>query len=67
MTVITAGAAVPVLVAGVGLGFASGLTGGAAIITNICLDDKIIMKVARAAGVVFTVGGHKYQVGDWTL
>ena len=54
MTVITAGAAVPVLVAGVGLGFASGLTGGAAIITNICLDDKIIMKVARA-GVVFTV------------
>jgi len=84
MTVLTAGAAVPVLVAGAGLGLASGLTGGAAIITSkvmaskqMALVDvaievdtaatnelalemenaKKIVKVARAAGVVFTVGG----------
>ena len=84
MTVLTAGAAVPVLVAGAGLGLASGLAGGAAIITNKVMSSKQmtfvdvaievdtaatnelalemenaknIMKVARAAGVVFTVGG----------
>ena len=84
MTVLTAGAAVPVLVAGAGLGLASGLTGGAAIITNKVISSKQmafvdvaievdtaatnelafemenaknIVKVARAAGVVFTVGG----------
>ena len=85
MTVLTtAGAATPLLVAGAGLGLASGLTGGAAIITNkvmfskqMALVDtaievdtaatnelamemenaKNIVKVARAAGVAFTVGG----------
>jgi len=84
MTVLTAGAAAPVLVAGAGLGLASGLTGGAAIITSKVLSSKQmalvdtaievdtaatnelamemenaknIVKVARAAGVAFTVGG----------
>jgi len=84
MTVMTAGTALPVLVAGAGMGFVSGLTGGAAIVTNKVLmsrqmtlvntaievdtaatndlalemeNAKNIVKVARAAGVAFTVGG----------
>jgi len=84
MTVLTAGAAVPVLVAGAGLGLASGLTGGAAAITRKILSSRQIalvevaievdtaatseltmemdsaknmVKVVRAAGVVFSVGG----------
>jgi len=84
MTVMTAGVALPVLVAGAGVGLVSGLTGGAAIIackvrlskqmvlvnTAIEVDiaatnelamemdnAKSIVKVARAAGVAFTVGG----------
>ncbi|XP_023343504.1 uncharacterized protein LOC111712970 [Eurytemora carolleeae] len=40
MTVMTAGAAAPVLVAGAGIGLASGLTGGAATITKKILASK---------------------------
>eukprot|EP00092_Neocalanus_flemingeri_P033973 GFUD01036941.1.p1 GENE.GFUD01036941.1~~GFUD01036941.1.p1 ORF type:complete len:610 (+),score=186.62 GFUD01036941.1:76-1905(+) len=84
LTVFTAGAAVPVLVAGAGLGLASGLAGGTAAITKKILSSKQmvqvdvaievdsaatselasemdnaknIVKVAKAAGVVFSVGG----------
>jgi len=84
MTVLTAGTALPVLVAGAGMGLVSGLTGGAAIITNKVMTSKQmalvntaievdtaatndlaremenarnIVKVARAAGMAFTVGG----------
>jgi len=84
MTVLTAGTALPVLVAGAGMGLVSGLTGGAAILTNKVMTSKQmalvntaievdtaatndlaremenaknIVKVARAAGMAFTVGG----------
>jgi len=84
MTVLTAGTALPVLVAGAGMGLVSGLTGGAAGITNKVMTSKQmalvntaievdtaatndlaremenaknIVKVARAAGMAFTVGG----------
>ena len=40
MTVLTAGAAVPVLAAGAGLGLASGLTGASAAISNKIITSR---------------------------
>jgi len=84
MTFVTAGTALPFLVAGAGLGLASGLTGSVATFRNKILcsrqmekvdiaievdtnatnelalemeNARNIVKVAKAAGVVFTVGG----------
>ena len=51
MTVLTAGAALPVLVAGAGLGLASGITGGAAAITKKILSSKQMSKVQVAIEV----------------
>jgi len=51
MTVLTAGAALPVLVAGAGLGLASGITGGAAAITKKILSSKQMTKVKIAIEV----------------
>ena len=51
MTVLTAGAALPVLVAGAGLGLASGITGGAAAITKKILESKQMSKVKVAIEV----------------
>ena len=45
MTVLTAGAAVPVLAAGAGLGLASGLTGASAAISNKIITSR---QMARA-------------------
>ena len=47
MTVLTAGTALPVLVAGAGMGLASGLTGGAAGITNKVMTSKQMALVAN--------------------
>eukprot|EP00092_Neocalanus_flemingeri_P085687 GFUD01107867.1.p1 GENE.GFUD01107867.1~~GFUD01107867.1.p1 ORF type:complete len:234 (-),score=74.02 GFUD01107867.1:81-782(-) len=51
MTVLTAGAALPVLVAGAGLGLASGVTGGAAAITKKISSSKQMSKVKVAIEV----------------
>merc|ERR1712013_369731 len=51
MTVLTAGAALPVLVAGAGLGLASGIAGGAAAITKKILESKQMSKVKVAIEV----------------
>ena len=45
MTVLTAGAALPVLAAGAGLGLASGLTGASAAISNKIITSR---QMARA-------------------
>ena len=45
LTVLTAGAAVPVLAAGAGLGLASGLTGASAAISNKIITSR---QMARA-------------------
>jgi hypothetical protein len=55
MAVLTAGAAVPVLIAGAGMGLSSGLTGGAAILTNKVMSSKqmtfvdVVIEVDTAA------------------
>jgi len=51
MTVMTAGAAAPVLVAGAGLGLASGITGGAATLTKKILSSKQMKEVEVALEV----------------
>lgn len=51
MTLLTAGAALPVLVAGAGLGLASGITGGAAAITKKVLASQQMKKVEVAIEV----------------
>ena len=51
MTVMTAGTALPVLVAGAGMGFVSGLTGGAAIVTNKVMMSKQMTLVNTAIEV----------------
>ena len=51
MTVLTAGAAVPVLLVGAGLGLASGLTGGAAVIAKKILSSKQMALVEVAIEV----------------
>ena len=51
MTVLTAGPALPVLVAGAGLGLASGITGGAAAITKKIMSSKQMSKVKVAIEV----------------
>merc|ERR1712112_138559 len=51
MTVMTAGAALPVLVAGASLGLASGITGGAAAITKKVLNSQQMKKVEVAIEV----------------
>merc|ERR1712142_502358 len=51
MTVMTAGAAAPVLVAGAGLGLASGITGGAAALTKKILSSKQMKEVEVALEV----------------
>jgi len=51
MTLLTAGAALPVLVAGAGLGLASGITGGAAAITKKIMSSKQMAKVKVAIEV----------------
>merc|ERR1712013_624993 len=51
MTVMTAGAALPVLVAGASLGLASGITGGAAAITKKVLNSQQMKRVEVAIEV----------------
>ena len=51
LTLLTAGAALPVLVAGAGLGLASGITGGAAAITKKIMSSKQMSKVKVAIEV----------------
>jgi len=51
MTVMTAGAAAPVLFAGAGIGLASGITGGAATLTNKILSSKQMKEVEIALEV----------------
>ena len=48
MTIASAGAALPVLLAGTGLGLASGLTGGAAAVTEKVIKSRQ-MKEAEIA------------------
>jgi len=51
MTILTAGVAIPVLVAGAGLGLASGITGGAAVITKKVMSSKQMAQVEVAIEV----------------
>ena len=51
MTVLTAGAALPVLAAGAGLGLASGLTGASAALSKKILSSKQMTKVQLAIEV----------------
>eukprot|EP00088_Acartia_fossae_P040437 TRINITY_DN42123_c0_g1_i3.p1 TRINITY_DN42123_c0_g1~~TRINITY_DN42123_c0_g1_i3.p1 ORF type:complete len:406 (+),score=119.44 TRINITY_DN42123_c0_g1_i3:84-1301(+) len=51
MTVMTAGLAAPVLIAGTGIGLASGLTGGAATITKKIISSKQMKEVDIALEV----------------
>ena len=51
MTILTAGAAAPVLIAGAGIGLASGITGGAATLTKKILSSKQMKRVEVAIEV----------------
>lgn len=51
LTVLSAGTAVPVLLAGAGIGLASGVTGGAATITNKILSSRQMKEVEIAMEV----------------
>ena len=51
MTVLSAGAAMPIMLAGAGLGLASGVTGGAAAITNKVLSSQQMTEVETAMEV----------------